>query len=303
MMMQIQKRVYEILGQAQGGDRVSRFVDRFLTILIVSNVLAVSLESVESIGSAFRLEFAVFEIFSVIIFGSEYILRLWSAAAKEDSAYKSSFGKRIEYILSFNGLVDLAAILPSLISMFIGSSDLRWIRVVRLLRLLKMSNYSTALEDLGSAIYEERRSFLAALYLFTLALFIASALMYVLEHQAQPKAFASIPESMWWALITLTTVGYGDVSPITPLGKMVGALTALIGVCTVALLTGIIASAFTSQIEKRKVLMKAEIAAAFSDGIIMDAELKKIEDMRRRFNMNEDHIAAIIEIISDGKKR
>ena len=300
--MQIQKRVYEILGQAQNGDKVSSFVDRFLTILIITNVLAVSLESVETIGSAFRQEFAAFEMFSIIVFGTEYILRLWSAVAKEDSAHKTPFGKRIEYILSFNGLVDLAALLPSLISMFVGSADLRWIRVVRILRLLKMSNYSTALEDLGSAIYEERQSFLAALYLFTLALFIASALMYVLEHQAQPEAFASIPESMWWALITLTTVGYGDVSPITTLGKMVGALTALIGVGTVALLTGIIASAFTSQIEKRKALMEAEIAAAFSDGIITDNEMQKIEEMRRRFNMNEAHVAAIIEIITDGKK-
>ena len=300
--MLIQKRVYEILGQAQNGDKVSSFVDRFLTILIITNVLAVSLESVETIGSAFRQEFAAFEMFSIIVFGTEYILRLWSAVAKEDSAHKTPFGKRIEYILSFNGLVDLAALLPSLISMFVGSADLRWIRVVRILRLLKMSNYSTALEDLGSAIYEERQSFLAALYLFTLALFIASALMYVLEHQAQPEAFASIPESMWWALITLTTVGYGDVSPITTLGKMVGALTALIGVCTVALLTGIIASAFTSQIEKRKALMEAEIAAAFSDGIITDNEMQKIEEMRRRFNMNEAHVAAIIEIIADGKK-
>ena len=300
--MQIQKRVYEILGQAQNGDKVSSFVDRFLTILIITNVLAVSLESVETIGSAFRQEFEAFEMFSIIVFGTEYILRLWSAVAKEDSAHKTPFGKRIEYILSFNGLVDLAALLPSLISMFVGSADLRWIRVVRILRLLKMSNYSTALEDLGSAIYEERQSFLAALYLFTLALFIASALMYVLEHQAQPEAFASIPESMWWALITLTTVGYGDVSPITTLGKMVGALTALIGVCTVALLTGIIASAFTSQIEKRKALMEAEIAAAFSDGIITDNEMQKIEEMRRRFNMNEAHVAAIIEIITDGKK-
>ena len=152
--MQIQKRIYEILGQAQNGDKVSRFVDRFLTILIITNVLAVSLESVETIGSAFRQAFAAFEMFSIIVFGTEYILRLWSAAAKEDSAYKTPFGKRIEYILSFNGLVDLAALLPSLISMFVGSADLRWIRVVRILRLLKMSNYSTALEDVASAVLE-----------------------------------------------------------------------------------------------------------------------------------------------------
>ncbi|MGB1118174.1 MAG: ion transporter [Parvibaculales bacterium] len=291
------KRMLEILEQAQDGDRTSRFVDRFLSFLIVTNILAVSLESVESIGIAYRQAFLIFEYFSVVIFGIEYLLRIWSSADRISGVAQSATGRRLAYIFSFNGLVDLIAILPSLLALVAGNVDLRWVRVVRLLRILKISNYSSALEDLASAIYEERRSFLAALYLFCIALFIASALMYVVERHAQPDQFASIPEAMWWALITLTTVGYGDVSPVTPLGKIVGALTAFMGVCTVALLTGIIANAFASQVSRKKDILMAEVSHALQDGEISEDEYQKIEHLRRELNLPEAQVRAIVEIM------
>jgi voltage-gated potassium channel len=291
------KRVLEILEQAQEGDRTSRFVDRFLSFLIVTNILAVSLESVESIGIAYRQAFLIFEYVSVTIFGIEYLLRIWASAERTSGAAQTVIGRRLAYIFSFNGLVDLIAILPSLLALVAGNVDLRWVRVVRLLRILKISNYSSALEDLVSAIYEERQSFFAALYLFCIALFIASALMYVVERHAQPDRFASIPEAMWWALITLTTVGYGDVSPITPLGKIVGALTAFMGVCTVALLTGIIANAFASQVSRKKDILMAEVSHALEDGEISDDEYEKIEHLRRELNLPEAQVRAIVEIM------
>ena len=291
------KRMLEILEQAQEGDRTSLFVARFLSFLIVTNILAVSLESVESIGIAYRQAFLIFEYFSVVIFGFEYLLRIWSSAERTSGAAQTVTGRRLAYIFSFNGLVDLIAILPSLLALVAGNVDLRWVRVVRLLRILKISNYSSALEDLASAIYEERRSFLAALYLFCIALFIASALMYVVERHAQPDQFASIPEAMWWALITLTTVGYGDVSPVTPLGKIVGALTAFMGVCTVALLTGIIANAFASQVSRKKDILMAEVSHALQDGKISDDEYEKIEHLRRELNLPESQVRAIVEIM------
>jgi len=287
----------EILEQAQEGDRTSRLVDRFLSFLIVTNILAVSLESVESIGIAYRQAFLIFEYFSVVIFGFEYLLRIWSSAERLSGAGQTVTGRRLAYIFSFNGLVDLIAILPSLLALVAGNVDLRWVRVVRLLRILKISNYSSALEDLASAIYEERQSFLAALYLFCIALFIASALMYVVERHAQPDRFASIPEAMWWALITLTTVGYGDVSPVTPLGKIVGALTAFMGVCTVALLTGIIANAFASQVSRKKDILMAEVSHALQDGEISEDEYEKIEHLRRELNLPEAQVRAIVEIM------
>ena len=296
-MIVSRKRMLEILEQAQEGDRTSLFADRFLSFLIVTNILAVSLESVESIGIAYRQAFLIFEYFSVVIFGFEYLLRIWASAERSSGAAQTITRRRLAYIFSFNGLVDLIAILPSLLALVAGNVDLRWVRVVRLLRILKISNYSSALEDLASAIYQERQSFLAALYLFCIALFIASALMYVVERHAQPDRFASIPEAMWWALITLTTVGYGDVSPVTPLGKVVGALTAFMGVCTVALLTGIIANAFASQVSRKKDILMAEVSHALQDGEISEDEYEKIEHLRRELNLPEAQVRAIVEIM------
>ena len=291
------KRVLEILDQAQEGDNFSKLIDRCLGGLIVLNILAVSLESIESVSTTYRQEFLYFEYFSVIIFASEYLLRIWASAERHASRFTSGTGRRLEYIFSFNGLIDLLAILPSIISFFVGNIDLRWVRVIRLLRILKISNYSSALEDLTSAVYEERRSFLAALYLFFISLFFSSALMYATEHKAQPIAFSSIPESMWWSLITLTTVGYGDVAPITPFGKVIGAITAFMGVCTVALLTGIIASAFASQLSRKKNIFTAEIKQAVDDGIITEDEYQKIEQLRQQLNLSEEDAKAIIKVI------
>ena len=173
--------------------------------------------------------------------------------------------------------------------------------MLRLLRLLKISNYSSALEDFFSAIKDDWRSFSAALYLMMIALFLSSALMYVAEHDVQPDKFSSIPETMWWGLITLTTVGYGDVSPMTPLGKIIGALTAIMGVCTVALLTGIVASAFANQRAQRTAILEAEINQALSDGIITDEEAEKIEKLRKELNLSPEHSKTVMDILSDKK--
>ena len=291
------KRVLEILDQAQEGDKFSRLVDRCLGGLILLNILAVSLESVEYVGTMFRQEFLYFEYISVLVFSSEYLLRIWASSERTASRFTNGISRRLEYIFSFNGLIDLIAILPSIVSFFVGNIDLRWVRVIRLLRILKISNYSSALEDLISAVYEDRRSFLAALYLFFISLFFSSALMYVTEHKAQPIAFASIPESMWWSLITLTTVGYGDVAPVTPFGKVIGAITAFMGVCTVALLTGIIASAFASQLSRKKKIFTEEIKQAVDDGVITEDEYQKIEHLRQELNLSEKDAKAIISVM------
>ena len=293
-----QQRILEILEKAKPGDKTSQYSDLFLSTLIILNLLAVSLESVESIGNVFRYEFYVFELFSVSIFIFEYLLRIWATGANGDGSLSSSFKARLKYILGFTGIIDLLAILPSLLPLLF-SVDLRWLRVLRLLRLLKISHYSSALEDLFSAINHERSSFAAASYLFVLALFFASSLMYVAENSVQPEKFSSIPETMWWSLITLTTVGYGDVSPISPLGKIIGAFTAIMGVFSVALLTGIVANAFAYQVAQRKAILEAEISSALEDGEIDVEEKAKIEKLRKRYDISEDHVTAIIDVLKD----
>lgn len=267
--------------------------------MILLNLLAVSLESVDSLSASYGPAFFAFEIISVGIFGIEYALRIWSASANEASRHSSALRRRMEYIFSFTGLIDLIAILPSLLPLLLGEVDLRWLRVLRLVRLLKISHYSSALEDLIAAIRSEKSAFGAAMYLFFIALFASSSLMYVVEHQAQPENFSSIPTTMWWSLITLTTVGYGDVSPVTPVGKIVGAMTAMMGVCVVALLTGIVATAFSNQISRCQDIFEAEIIAALSDGVITKDEMDKITSMQKELGMSDEHTKAVIELLRD----
>jgi voltage-gated potassium channel len=192
----------------------------------------------------------------------------------------------------------LLAILPSLIPLLFGGVDLRWLRVLRLMRLLKFSHYSSALEDLVSAIRHERRAFAATLYLLVLALFISSSMIYVAENEVQPDHFGSIPEAMWWTMVTLTTVGYGDIVPMTVAGKLIATLTALMGVCVVALLTGIVATGFTNQVAMRRTQLEAEISSALSDGIISDEEIVKIEALRRELNISEEDARSITRYLT-----
>ena len=300
MYENIKKRTGELLSKANITDKPSQYVDTALFILILLNITAVCLESIQGIGNKYQKSFYYFEMFSVFIFGIEYLLRVWSAPAREDLGESSSFIKRLKYIFSFTGLVDFIAIIPSIITYF-GGLDLRWLRVLRLLRLLKISNYSSAIEDFFSAIMADWRSFSAALYLVLVALFLSSALMYIAENESQPDKFSSIPETMWWSLITLTTVGYGDVSPITPFGKIIGAFTAIMGVCTVALLTGIVASAFANQRAQRTAILEAEINQALRDGVISDMEAKKIEKLRKELNLSPEHSRSLMKILSEKK--
>jgi len=297
-----QKRMSELLNKGHKSDKLSQRLDIAIALLILANLIAVVLESLESLSLAYSGFFNAFEWFSVTLFSIEYGLRIWSAPSHKALRGKSAKAKRLSYLFSFTGIVDFLAILPSLLQWLIPGADLRWLRAIRMIRLLKMSHYSSALEDLISAIYAERRSFTAALYLFVIALFLASTTLYMAENQEQPEAFGSIPEAMWWAIITLTTVGYGDVSPITPIGKIIGAGTALMGVCSVALLTGIVGSAFSNQLEKRRAIFEAEVGKALSDGVISDEEAAHIERLRKEFNLPDEHARAIVTSLSEQLK-
>jgi len=293
-----QRRVFEILEKGRVDDRQSLYCDVFLSILIVVNLIAVCLETIDSLFAAYSSIFIAVELISVSIFSIEYVLRIWSRPAAPDSRHKTSAGKRLGYIFSFTGIIDLLAILPSILPLLLGGVDLRWLRILRLMRLLKFSHYSSALEDLFSAVRHEWRSFVATLYLLILAIFLSSSLIYVFEQNVQPEHFGSIPDAMWWTVVTLTTVGYGDIVPMTVAGKFIATLTALMGVCVVALLTGIVATGFTNQVSMRRHQLEAEITSALSDGVISSDERKKIEDMRQRLNISEQDARAIMSYLS-----
>ena len=194
----------------------------------------------------------------------------------------------MKYIFSFHGIIDLVAILPFYLQVLLPGLDLRVLRILRLLRVFKLSHYSTALEDLFSAIFQERRSFAAASYLLLLALVLTSSFMYYAENAYQPEKFSSIPNAMYWSLITLTTVGYGDVSPVTSVGKFISIFTAFLGVSIVAMLTGIVASAFTNQIARKKVIFEDQIREAMKDGVLDADEKLLLEKLRLEFGLSED---------------
>ena len=232
----------------------------------------------------------------MVVFSIEYIGRVWSAPAKRDiDLTDSPLKARFRYIFSFYGLIDLIAILPFYIQALFPGLDLRVLRALRLLRILKLNHYNSALDDLFGAILEEKKSFMTTLYIFSVAFVLSSSLIYYAEHKVQPEAFRSIPDAMYWAIITLTTVGYGDVSPITVFGKSIAAITAIFGVVVVALLTGIVANAFNKQMERRKIIFEDQVRDALLDGVLDSDEEASLDALRKKFGMSKSQADALIE--------
>ena len=289
----VRDRALEIVDKGSRGDIYSRTCDLFLSLLIIFNLVCVSLESVDSLGDRYGGFFQSVEIISLILFTIEYVVRVWTAASKYDLP-GNGLTRRLRYIFSFTGAVDLISILPGLLQVVGVSLDLRWVRILRLLRLLKISHYSSAFSDVYSVIAEEKSSLRATLYLLFVAMFFSSAALYLAEGDVQPEDFASIPDAMWWSLITLTTVGYGDVSPMTPIGKIIGSFTAIIGVLTVALMTGIVSSSFANRMALKKTMLDKEIEESLEDGIISAEELSKIKALAGGLNMSDEQVEALI---------
>ena len=298
---QLQQRILEILESGQKGDRTSRICDTLIALLVVINIIAVTLESVSDFSVKYANQFYAIEFFSVVIFSIEYLTRLWVSAAKNAVDDKIFGSSRLGYMLSFSGVIDLVSILPFYLQALFPGLDLRVLRTLRLLRIFKLSNYNTAIEDLFSAVYEERKSFIAALYLFVIAFVLTSSLIYYAENEVQPEKFASIPDAMYWSLITLTTVGYGDVSPVTWIGKVISVATALMGVSVVALLTGILANAFSNQIARRKMIFEDQIREALADGVVDAVEVRSLEQLRKDFGLSKQQADALIRHVQQEK--
>lgn len=295
----IRKRLWQILEKGNETDRASVYTDIFLITLIILNIIAVILETVDSIYSAYSFYFIIFERSSTFIFLVEYILRVWVSIEDINKKNKiSNFLIRVKYIGSWPAIIDLLAVLSGLLPM-IFEIDLRILRALRMLRLLKFSRYFKVMNLLLGVLKEERQSFLAAMFLLTIAMLIASTGIYIFEKDAQPDKFGSIPEAMWWAVATLTTVGYGDVTPITAMGKIFGALITIIGIGTVALPSGILASGFSDQLKRRKNTYEKELSIAMQDGIITKKERVKLEKIAGDMNLSVDQIKIMEKRLKD----
>jgi voltage-gated potassium channel len=250
MPARLKRRTLEILEVATPGDILSRIFDVALLSLIVLNVVAMVLESISSIGLAYAGAFRGFEVFSVVVFTAEYALRLWSCAADPRFAKR---GGRARFASQPMSVIDLLAVLPFWLP-FVGV-DLRVLRTLRLFRIFhiaKLGRYSVAMQLLGTVAYARRAELAVTGAMGAVLLLLASTLMYFAEGAAQPGVFSSIPASMWWAITTLTTVGYGDVVPVTATGHVLAAVIAVTGIGMFALPTGILGAAFTEEIQARR---------------------------------------------------
>lgn len=243
-------RAYEVLDKGLAGSAVADGVHVTLIVLILTNVLAVILESVPSIAEGYGTLFMTVEVVSTLIFTLEYGVRLWTAPEHPLLQSMKPLRARLRHAASPAMVVDLLVILPFYVSL-IGGIDLRFLLLLRLARFFKLARYSPGFASLTEALWSERRALGASLIIFIGVLIIAAAAMRLAEHDAQPDKFATIPDALWWAVITLTTVGYGDVYPITPAGKLIAGVTAVTGIAMLALPVGIIATAFAREIQRR----------------------------------------------------
>lgn len=242
--------LYGILDQGSGVDRLGTFTRWLLIVLIVATLIATVLESVPQLAAAYSRFFAVIESAALIVFSLEYAARLWAAAEHPPWRRFGPIKSAARFASSAGGVVDLAAILPFWFP-FIVAGDLKVLLVLRLVRFFKLTRYSPAMRSLLEALYTERRALAGCLVILCGATLIAAAVMHLAEGAVQPAKFGTIPDAMWWAIVTLGTVGYGDAVPITAAGRLIAGLTIFAGLLMVALPVGIVATAFANEVHRR----------------------------------------------------
>lgn len=229
---------------------VCRWCDRFLVTLILLNVVAMTLQTLPAIAASYANIFAIFEAFSITIFTVEYLLRVWSCTEHYSGKYAHPIGGRLRFLISPLLVIDLITLMPYFLGMT-AIFDGRYLRIFRLLRIIKITRYFQALETLSLVLKRERLTLIAIITLLLSLLLFASSSIYFLERDIQPQAFASIPHAMWWGMTTLTTVGYGDVVPLSVPGKILGVIIMITGIGMFALPTGILASAFAEEAKRK----------------------------------------------------
>ncbi|WP_170610367.1 ion transporter [Ruegeria arenilitoris] len=297
---ELRKKVYWWLERPDRAAIGPWLLEIVLIVLITLNVAAVLLETVESIYARWGFALNLLEGFSLFVFIAEYAARLW--VATENPNYKT----RASWAVSPIAIIDLLAILPALLYLLFPI-DLRLLRTFRMLRLLKLTRYSPALGMLLAVFEEEAGAFFAGFFILMVMLIFAASGAWLAEHDAQPAAFGSIPAAMWWAMATLTTVGYGDVTPVTVAGKIFGAAITVIGIGMAALPAGIIASGLNDQLHRRRASLEREFRKALEDGDICEKDEADIESVRKQLGLSRrsaDHIRERVhaETLSDAER-
>lgn len=267
-------------------------IRRLLMLIIAANLGAGVLESVPALHERYKTAFHALEFFSFLVFGLEYAARVWSASDQQASAMSSHTRARISFITSGHGLIDLV-VLVTFVLPFFTDIDLRVLLVFRVLRAMKLARYSSGMRSLIEALIEERRALWACLMLLVCATLVAATAMYLAEGKVQPDKLGTIPDAAWWAIVTLGTIGYGDVIPITVAGRLVASVTIVAGLIMIALPVGIVATAFADVIHRREFIVTWSMVARvplFSD--LKASDIAHIMQLLRAERFDRDEIIA-----------
>ena len=298
-LQRFKRRTYEILEGAVP-DKASTACEIFIALLVVANVIGIILESVPSIHEDFEQYFHLFDLFSVAVFSLEYVLRVWSYSEKYSPEEGTAWQGRKEYMFSFYGLVDFFSTVPFYLQLMFPGADLRVLRMFRLMRIFKLSRYNSAFEDMVAAVKAERDSFSSAVFLLFISCLLFSSLIYIIEGHDQPEVFPSIPAAMHWFVITIIS-GWGNVDPVTFVGTILVILTQILSIALAAILTGVVATAYTAQVERREALYEMEVRAVLADGVISEEEKQRLKHMQAKFGMTDDQVQAIVHQMEEEK--
>lgn len=293
-MKTIRHQVHRFL-DGEGDKPLHKAFNLFIILLIFCNVTAVILESHGPYRKQFGAHFQIFELFSVVVFTIEYLGRIWSCIELEKFKSQGSVIGRIKYAFSPLAIIDLLAILPFYLSFFFAI-DMRYLRMLRMLRLLKLSHYFKGLDIFLTVIRKEIITIATVILTVFIMVIMSASLMYTLEHTAQPDAFQDIPHAIWWAVVTMTTVGYGDVTPVTFAGRLLAGFIMLLGVGVVALPAGMLAARFGEEIQMRKDRMRTHVLHALEDGQIDNWEMIELEKTARQLGIPTDSLNRLIDL-------
>lgn len=287
------QQVYALLHPTETSGRLQDMLDTFIVWWVFISVVSVVLESVESIHYVLNVHFIVVDAVAVFIFSLEYIFRLYSCV--EDPEFQKGLG-RWRYAKTPIVVIDLLAIVPFFLeSLLHHLFDLRFLRIFRLMRLLKLTRYTTSTGTLLKALKREWPVIAASTFIMILLVVLTASLGYLFEHEAQPDKFENIPQAIYWAVVTLASVGYGDISPVTPVGRLMTIIMALVGIGIFAVPAAVLSTAFNDQLHKDRELMHNELIAFLKDGELSEEEYAFILKQADELHISRDEVELLIE--------
>mgnify|MGYP006155019995 FL=1 len=290
----LRQKVYALVNETPDSGKLHEIFEFIIVIWVLISVASVILESVDSINYYFHVEFIIIDTIAVAIFSTEFLMRIYSCT--EDPKYQHWLAGRINFSRQFSSLIDIVAIAPFFLESLLDHLfDLRFLRVFRLMRLFKLGRHSAATKSLFYVIQREWPVMKAAIFIMLMLVMLAACLGYLFEHEAQPDKFENIPQSIYWAVITLASVGYGDISPVTPAGRTITIILALLGIGIFAIPAAILASAFSDQLRIERETMKQELYEMLGDGKISPEERTIIDAEAKRLHLSKAEVDRLLE--------